>query len=294
MAYKLLIDGRLVDGASTLDVVEPATGKVFATCARADEAQLEEAIAAAKRAFPAWSSLAHAKRQDYLIRLADAMEARENDFCTLLTREQGKPLDQARFEVGGAIAALRYFAELDLPIETIRETEDGKILEQRTPLGVVGAITPWNFPVILLVMKLAPGLSVGNTMIAKPAPTTPLTTAFLGEIAADILPPGVLNIIIDANDLGGRISTHPDIAKVSFTGSTGTGKKVMEGAAGTLKRLTLELGGNDAAIVLDDVDVKDVAPKLFAAAMVNAGQVCLAAKRIYAPRALYEIGRAHV
>src|SRR3546814_10208173 len=137
-------------------------------------------------------------------------------------------------------------------------------------------------------MKLAPGLSVGNTMIAKPAPTTPLTTPFLGEIAADILPPGVLNIIIDANDLGGRISTHPDIAKVSFTGSTGTGKKVMEGAAGTLKRLTLELGGNDAAIVLDDVDVKDVAPKLFAAAMVNAGQVCLAAKRIYAPRALYD------
>jgi acyl-CoA reductase-like NAD-dependent aldehyde dehydrogenase len=288
MAYKLLIDGRLVDGASTLDVFEPASGKVFATCARADEAQLEEAIAAAKRAFPAWSSLAHAKRRDYLIRLADAMEARENDFCTLLTREQGKPLDQARFEVGGAIAALRYFAELDLPIETIRETEDGKILEQRTPLGVVGAITPWNFPVILLVMKLAPGLSVGNTMIAKPAPTTPLTTALLGELAADILPPGVLNIIIDANDLGGRISTHPDIAKVSFTGSTGTGKKVMESAAGTLKRLTLELGGNDAAIVLDDVNVKDVAPKLFAAAMVNAGQVCLAAKRIYAPRSLYD------
>src|SRR3546814_2311965 len=121
---------------------------VVAAGARADGAQLEEAIAAAKRAFPAWSSLAHAKRQDYLIRLADAMEARENDFCTLLTREQGKPLDQARFEVGGAIAALRYFAELDLPIETIRETEDGKILEQRTPLGVVGAITPWNFPVI--------------------------------------------------------------------------------------------------------------------------------------------------
>src|SRR3546814_14945407 len=121
-------------------------------------------------------------------------------------------------------------------------------------------------------MKLAPGLSVGNTMIAKPAPTTPLTTAFLGEIAADILPPGVLNIIIDANDLGGRISTHPDIAKVSFTGSTGTGKKVMEGAAGTPKRLTLELGGNDAAIVLDDGDVKDVAPKPFGAGVVNAGQ----------------------
>ncbi|EOG4615966.1 aldehyde dehydrogenase family protein [Pseudomonas aeruginosa] len=288
MTYQLLIDGKLVDGASTLDVIDPASGAVFETCARADEAQLELAIAAAKRAFPAWASLGHAQRRDYLTRLADAMQNRYDEFCRLLTREQGKPLTESQFEIGGAIAALRYFGEQDLPMETIRESEDGKIFEQRTPLGVVAAITPWNFPVILLVLKLAPGLSVGNTMIAKPAPTTPLTTALLGELAADILPPGVLNIIIDANDLGDKISAHPDIAKVSFTGSTGTGKKVMESAAGTLKRLTLELGGNDAAIILDDVDVKEVAPKVFAAAMINAGQVCLAAKRVYAPRAMYD------
>lgn len=288
MAYRLLIDGMLVDGASTLDVIDPATGTVFETCARADEAQLEKAIAAAKRAFPAWASLSHVKRQDYLNRLADAMQARFDEFCKLLTREQGKPLAQSQFEIGGAIAALRWFGEQDLPIETIRETDDGKILEQRTPLGVVAAITPWNFPVILLMMKVAPALSTGNTMIAKPAPSTPLTTALLGELAAEILPPGVFNVVIDANDLGGKITTHPDIAKVSFTGSTGTGKRVMESAAGTLKRLTLELGGNDAAIILDDVDVKEVAPKVFQAAMINAGQVCLAAKRIYAPRALYD------
>jgi acyl-CoA reductase-like NAD-dependent aldehyde dehydrogenase len=288
MAYRLLIDGELVDGAATLDVIDPATGAVFETCARADEAQLEQAVAAAKRAFPGWAALSHAERRGYLDRLADAIQARYDEFCTLLTREQGKPLAQSRFEIGGAITALRYFGEQELPTETIRETQDGKILEQRTPLGVVAAITPWNFPVILLVMKLAPGLSVGNTMIAKPAPSTPLTTALLGEVAATILPPGVLNVIIDANDLGGRISAHPDIAKVSFTGSTGTGKRVMESAAGTLKRLTLELGGNDAAIILDDVDVKEVAPKVFGAAMINAGQVCLAAKRVYAPRSMYD------
>jgi acyl-CoA reductase-like NAD-dependent aldehyde dehydrogenase len=288
MAYKLLIDGELVDGAATLDVIDPATGAVFETCARADEAQLEQAVAAAKRAFPGWAALSHAERHGYLDRFADAMQARYDEFCTLLTREQGKPLAQSRFEIGGAIAALRYFGEQELPTETIRETQDGKILEQRTPLGVVAAITPWNFPVILLVMKLAPGLSVGNTMIAKPAPSTPLTTALLGEVAATILPPGVLNVVIDANDLGGRISAHPDIAKVSFTGSTGTGKRVMESAAGTLKRLTLELGGNDAAIILDDIDIKEVAPKVFGAAMINAGQVCLAAKRVYAPRSMYD------
>nr|WP_238858292.1 aldehyde dehydrogenase family protein [Faunimonas pinastri] len=288
MAYRLLIDGKLVDGASTLDVIDPATGAVFETCARADEAQLEQAIAAAKRAFPAWAALGHEKRRDYLNQLADAMQGRYDEFCKLLTREQGKPLAQSQFEVGGAIAALRYFGEQDLPLETIRETEDGKILEQRTPLGVVAAITPWNFPVILLMMKLAPALSVGNTMVAKPAPSTPLTTALFGELAAEILPPGVLNVIVDANDLGGKITAHSDIAKVSFTGSTGTGKRVMESAAGTLKRLTLELGGNDAAIILDDVDAKEVAPKVFQAAMVNAGQVCLAAKRVYAPRSMYD------
>lgn len=288
MAFQLLIDGKLVDGKATLDVIEPATGEVFAQCARADAAQLEEAVAAAKRAFPAWSATPHAERRVLIEKIADAMEARQDEFCNLLTREQGKPLPQAQFEIGGSIAALRYFAAQDLPIETIRENEAERIFEQRIPLGVVAAITPWNFPVILLMLKLAPALSVGNTMVAKPAPTTPLTTALLGEIAADILPPGVLNVIIDANDLGGRLTEHPDIAKVSFTGSTATGKRVMASAAGTLKRLTLELGGNDAAIILDDADVKTIAPKVFDAAMINAGQVCLAVKRVYAPRAMID------
>lgn len=288
MAYKLLIDGDLVDGASMLEVIEPATGRVFESCARADEAQLEQAIAAAKRAFPSWAETPHADRRAVLEKFADALEARLPEFAQLLTREQGKPLDQAEGEIGGSIAALRYFSAVELPVEVIRETADEKILQQRSPLGVVAAITPWNFPVILLMLKLAPALAVGNTVIAKPAPTTPLTTALLGEVAAAILPPGVFNVIIDNNDLGSRLTQHKDIAKVSFTGSTATGKRVMESAAGTIKRLTLELGGNDAAIVLDDADVKTVAPKIFNAAMINAGQVCLAAKRIYAPRGMVD------
>ncbi len=285
---KLLIDGKLVDGAREIDVINPATGKTLATCACADEAQLNQAVAAAKAAFPKWSGLSAQERKSKLLEWADALDARADEFARLLTQEQGKPLAQAQYEIGGSFAMLRYFADLELATEELRNDGKDKIVRQRSPLGVVAAITPWNFPVLLLIMKLGPGLIAGNTMIAKPAATTPLTTMLLGEVAKDILPAGVLNVIVDNNDLGHLLAVHPDIAKVAFTGSTETGKKVMEAAAGTLKRLTLELGGNDAAIVLDDADVDTVAPGIFQAAMLNAGQVCLAAKRIYAPSSMYE------
>lgn len=288
MSYRLLIDGELVDGERTLSVINPATGKEFATCARASEAQLHDAVAAAKRAFPAWAALPHAERKGHMDAFAQGIEDRKQEFIELLTSEQGKPLIEASYEVTGAIGILRHFAGVDLPLETLRESDEGKVLEQHVPLGVVAAITPWNFPLSILMLKVGPCLSTGNTMVAKPAPTTPLTTALLGEVASTTLPAGVFNVIIDDNDLGSVLSSHPDIAKVSFTGSTATGKRVMESASGTLKRLTLELGGNDAAIILDDVDPKEIAPRVFGAAMFNAGQVCLAAKRIYAPRAMYD------
>lgn len=288
MAYRMLIDGKLVDGAATLEVINPATGAAFATCARADKAQLNDAVAAAKRAFPAWAALSYPERRGYLQKAADALSARAEEVSTLLVQEQGKPLNQAQGEVAGAIGALRWYAEQELPLEILRETDKDKIMEQRTPLGVIATIVPWNFPLALLAMKVAPALITGNTVVAKPAPSTPLTGALLGEIVADILPPGVINIIIDANDLGAALSAHPDVAMISFTGSTVTGRRVMESASGSLKRLLLELGGNDAAIILDDADVKEVARRVFNGAMVNAGQVCLAVKRVYAPRAMYD------
>jgi acyl-CoA reductase-like NAD-dependent aldehyde dehydrogenase len=288
MQNKLLIGGRLVQGDQTIDVVNPATGKVFATCARASLAQLEEAVAAAKAAFPPWSSLGHEGRQAALLAFADAIEARTDEFARLLTAEQGKPTPQATAEVAGSIGALRTFAAMKTQLDVVKEDGDTRIYQQRVPLGVVAAITPWNFPLLLLMFKIGPALASGNTVVAKPAPTTPLTTCLLGEVAAGLLPPGVLNIIVDDNDLGDVLGRHPDVAKVSFTGSTATGKRVMENAASSLKRITLELGGNDAAIVLDDVDVAKVAPLIFHAAMLNAGQVCLAAKRIYVPSSLYD------
>lgn len=271
-----------------MPVINPATGRAFATAPRADAAQLDAAVAAGRGAFPGWAALSYAERRVFLERFADGVEARFEEFARLMTMEQGKPLDQARGEVGGTIAGLRWFAAQEIAPHIIRDTPSERITEHRSPLGVVAAITPWNFPLILLVVKLAPALITGNVVIAKPAPTTPLTTLLLGEVAADILPPGVFQTLADANDLGAALTSHPGIAHVSFTGSTATGKKVLANTADTLKRFTLELGGNDAALVLDDADVATVAPAIFGAAMVNAGQVCLAAKRVYAPRAIYD------
>ncbi|WP_424631786.1 aldehyde dehydrogenase family protein [Bradyrhizobium sp. SYSU BS000235] len=294
--FNLLINGQLVSGAARLNVINPATEEVLAQAPRADLAQLNEAIAAAKAVFPAWSAKPVHERGALLVKLADALEARKDEFVRLLTLEQGKPLSEALWEIEFTIEIIRHHATLDLSDKVLREDASHKIVRQNMPLGVVAAIVPWNFPVLLLVIKLAPALLAGDTLIAKPAPTTPLTTLRFGEICGEILPPGVVNVIVDNNDLGDALSSHADVAKVAFTGSTATGKKVMSGVAGSLKRLTLELGGNDAAIVLDDVDPIEVAPKLLNASMMNAGQICLGAKRIYVHESQYgqiceELGR---
>jgi acyl-CoA reductase-like NAD-dependent aldehyde dehydrogenase len=286
--FRLLINGKLVAGASTVDVINPATGRILMAAPRADQAQLDQAVAAAKTALPAWSATPLRQRAALLVKLADALKAEQGAFARLLTQEQGKPLSQALWEIDWAIGTMRYFATLDLPTEVLKEDAKQKVVRQHKPLGVVAAITPWNFPVVLLIFKVAPALLAGNTVVTKPAPTTPLTTLKFGELCARVLPAGVVNFIVDQNDLGTALTSHRDVAKVAFTGSTATGKKVMASAAGTLKRLTLELGGNDAAIVLGDIDPKDVAPKLYAAAMFNAGQTCVAIKRLYVHYSIHD------
>src|SRR5262245_58495286 len=286
--FKLLIGGRLVEGAGTLEVINPATGRVLTTAPRADGNQLEQAVAAAKAAFPSWSAAPLRVRGVLLGRLADALEADKGAFARLLTREQGKPLPEALGEIELSVIALRYYAALDLPSEVLDEDAARKVVRLRKPLGVVAAITAWNVPMILLAIKVGPALVDGNTVVAKPAPTTPLTTLRFGELCARILPPGVVNVVVDQNDLGAALAAHPDVAKVAFTGSTATGRKVMSGAAGTLKRLTLELGGNDAAVVLDDADPTAVAPRIYEAAMAIAGQTCVAVKRLYVHDSIHD------
>ncbi|MFK3691082.1 aldehyde dehydrogenase family protein [Agrobacterium tumefaciens] len=288
MSYRLLVDGELIDGAKNVAVINPATAKEFETAPRADAAIALRAIAAAKKAFPSWAALGYEYRSGYVEAFAAALEVRASEFSRLLTLEQGKPLPQAEAEIRGSVAALRFFASQEIKPRVIRDNEQEYIVEQRYPQGVVAAITPWNFPMSLLIYKIGAALMTGNPVIAKPAPTTPLTTLLLGELAAAIFPSGVFQTLADTNDLGPLLTSHEDIAHVSFTGSTPTGKKVLESTVSTLKRFTLELGGNDAAIVLDDVDIDKVAPAIFRAATLNAGQICYATKRVYAPRKLIE------
>ena len=286
--FRLLVGGALIQTERHLDVINPATGARLTSCPRADETVLNDAVAAAKSAFRLWAGLSWEHRAGRLVALADRLEEEQDQFAQLMTLEQGKPLFLALVEVNQAIGILRTFAAMRLDEEILRDTDRMRVFQQRSPLGVVAAIVPWNFPLILLMSKLAPALVAGNCLVVKPAPTTPLTTLLLGELCADLLPSGVVNIIVDDNDLGDRLTRHPDIAKIAFTGSTPTGRRVMASAAAGLKHLTLELGGNDAALVLEDAPVKETAVALFNAAMVNSGQVCVAVKRAYIPDALYD------
>jgi acyl-CoA reductase-like NAD-dependent aldehyde dehydrogenase len=267
----MIIDGEPVRTAREIEVVNPATGEVFAAVARADEAVLNDAVAAAQRAFPAWSATPLSERAAIMHKLADATAARAEELAHLIVLEQGQTLVEAQDEVPGGVALLRYMADnVDYAPKVLRSDGDRRIVEHRLPLGPVASIAPWNVPITLLIAKLVPALFAGNTVVAKPAGTTPLSTCLLGEIWNEILPPGVFNVICDDNDLGDALTSHPGIAKIGFTGSTATGKKVMGSAAATLKRLTLELGGNDAAVVLDDVDPVEAARRIFPVAMANA------------------------
>ena len=286
--YNLLINGEMVAGTSTMPVLNPATEEVLTDCPRSSEEQLNQAVQAAKNAFSSWSQTQIQERKEIVLKIADIVEANAQELAQILTEEQGKPIGDATGEVYGMAAFCRYFASLDLPVKVIEDSDGRKVEAHRTPLGVVGAIVPWNFPLILLAFKLPPALIAGNTIVIKPAPTTPLSTLRVAELIKDVAPPGVINVITDLNDLGAALTAHPDVRKISFTGSTATGAKVMAGAAGLLKRITLELGGNDAGIVLNDVDPKEAAPKLFNSAFQNTGQVCIAMKRLYVHEDIYD------
>ncbi len=208
--------------------------------------------------------------------------------CPDATREQGKPLGQARDEIGRAATQAEGMAQIEIRTDTLVDDAQRHIELGWFPLGVVGIITPWNAPINLATSPLTAALYTGNCVVLEPSPFTPLATLRLGELLAGVFPRGVVNVLAGGDAFGEWMTTHPRIDKISFTGSVATGKRVMANCAGTLKRVTLELGGNDAAIVLDDVDPQAVAPKLFFAAFVNSGQVCMAVKRIYAHAKIYD------
>jgi acyl-CoA reductase-like NAD-dependent aldehyde dehydrogenase len=291
--YSMLINGESVGADGAIEVLNPATEAVIATVPEASLAQLDEAVAAARQALPGWSAQSLDERRALILKIADRLEENIGELAQLLSEEQGKPIEGfaglgAMFELGGSLAWIRYTASLDLPVEIIQDNDEARIEVHRKPVGVVGSITPWNYPLLITCWHIIPGLLAGCTVVAKPSEYTPLTVLKAMHLISDLLPPGVVNIVTGKGALGAAISSHSDIDKIVFTGSTRTGKRIMEAAATNLKRLTLELGGNDAAIVLPDTNVAEAAGKIFATAMINNGQTCAALKRLYVHEDIYE------
>lgn len=287
-AFRLLSNGQLLDLPATLPVLDPATEEEIARVPECTAELLDATVRAAHAAFPAWCDTPFAQRAERLVALAARIKEHADELALLITREQGRPLAMAKAEVMTTVHWLRGTAQLALPMSERTDAQGVRWATRRVPLGVVAAIAPWNFPLTLAAMKLGPALLTGNTLILKPSPFTPLATLRLGELAVDLFPAGVLNVLTGGDALGPMLTGHHGIAKVGFTGSTATGRRVMASAAPTLKHLTLELGGNDAAIVLPDADPVKTARKLFMGAFLNSGQVCIAAKRIYVHESIYD------
>lgn len=286
--YSLTINGQAVSTQNTVDVINPATGLAFATAPRAGQQELDAAVGAAKTALPGWKALGWEARRDLLIAAARAIEPHSESFARLFVQEQGRPYDMARGEIDLGAYWIKSVARQSLEDEVVEDSDARQVIVRHEPLGVIAAIVPWNFPFLLAMWKIAPALVAGNTMVLKPSPFTPLCTLKLAELWRDILPPGVFNVVSGGDELGPMMTAHPGFAKISFTGSTATGKRVMESAARDLKRITLELGGNDAAIIMPDVDVEKVAQQLFFGAFYNSAQICIATKRMYIHEDIYD------
>ncbi|MFC3052563.1 aldehyde dehydrogenase family protein [Kordiimonas pumila] len=287
--HSFLIDGEKIRTEDSFEVINPATAEGFARCSVATSEHLDAAVSAARAAFPAWAGKSVQDRAAMIEAIADAVEQEKDDLAVLLSTEQGKPVHTgAAGEIMGALKWARATAKLRPSVDVVQDDEAVRIEVHRKPLGVVGSITPWNHPVMIAVWHIMPALLAGNTVIIKPSSYTPLSTLRLIEIANGILPKGVLNSVTGEGGLGRMMSGHAGIDKIVFTGSTNTGRNIMANAASNLKRLTLELGGNDAAIVLADADTDKIAAKIFAKAFGNSGQTCAALKRLYVHDSIYD------
>ena len=278
------------DAVSTRTIFNPATGEPVGEAPVHIVTDLQHAIDVAVAAQPGWAALGHEARSAALLKAADAIEARAEDLAQLLSREQGKPLNgpNARFEVGACAAWLRAAAGTPLEAEPLVDDSEARAELHYRPIGVVGAIGPWNWPMMITVWQVAPALRMGNAVVVKPSEYTPLSVIALVETINDALPEGLLTVVSGGRDVGEALASHPAIGKIMFTGSTATGKAIIKSSADTVKRLTLELGGNDAGIVLPDADPKAIAEGLFWGAFINTGQTCAALKRLYVHDDIYD------
>ncbi|MEM6617894.1 MAG: aldehyde dehydrogenase family protein [Pseudomonadota bacterium] len=289
----MTIGGKAHTNEDSFAVENPATGAVVGYAPQGTQADLDAAVAAADAAFQTWSKTTDEERAAALGAIADKLAQHSEELAALITQEQGKPLNGvgSRFEMGGVGAWTGYTSSLSLPMKVLQDNNEGRVEMYRKPVGVVGSITPWNWPVLIATWHLMPAVRTGNTAVIKPSPYTPLSTLRMVELMNEVLPAGVVNVVTcdDTGDnLGAAMSAHPDIRKIVFTGSCATGQKVMMSAAETMKRLTLEMGGNDAGIVLPDVDPEAIAEGLFWGGFINMGQTCAAMKRLYVHDDVYD------
>jgi acyl-CoA reductase-like NAD-dependent aldehyde dehydrogenase len=288
--FALIIDGKAAVTTRTFPVLNPADESLVAFCPEATAELVDQAVVSARAAFKSWSARPAGERAAKLLEIADLIERHQRELSELITLEQGKAQSGlgANLEVRGAQVWTRVTAGLSIPEETIQDDAKGKILVRRKPVGVVASITPWNWPVSIAVWHIMPALRAGCTVVVKPSPFTPLSTLFLVELMNQVLPPGVVNVVAGGPDVGALLVNHPGVDKIVFTGSVATGKKIMIGAAQSLKRITLELGGNDAGIVLPNTHIDPLLESLFWGCFINNGQTCAALKRLYVHEDQYD------
>ncbi|CAK7198832.1 hypothetical protein SEUCBS139899_001499 [Sporothrix eucalyptigena] len=291
-----IINGKLTTTAKTRHSINPSTLEANPEVPVSTEADVDRAVDAARKAYSTWRRTSYAERRAALEAYADGIAANVEGLATMLTREQGRPLALTRMEVATTAERLKETAALELPDEVIADDKDSggqTVVKRYTPLGVACGIVPWNFPVGLAALKLSAAVLTGNTFIMKPSPFTPCANLKMVELAQQFFPPGVIQCLSGDDSLGPWLTEHPGIDKVSFTGSVATGKRIMQSCSKTLKRVTLELGGNDAAIVFPDVkDVAATAATLAQACFFNTSQICIAVKRVYVHASIYAAFRA--
>jgi acyl-CoA reductase-like NAD-dependent aldehyde dehydrogenase len=287
--FDMTIGGKRIVADHYMPIRNPSTGDVVGHAGMGDRTHLESAVAAAARGFNTWRLSSEHERKEACRAIAKVCLDNAGELSRLLTLEQGKPLKGlgSEFEVAGCAAWANWPADISLPCKLLQNDESGRIELHRVPIGVIGSITPWNWPLMIAIWHMVPAIRTGNTVVIKPSPFTPLSTLRLVQLINEVLPAGLVNVISGGDDLGAALSRHPAVGKMVFTGSTATGRKVMESAAPTLKLLTLELGGNDAGIVLPDADPKAIAERVFWGAFINSGQTCGALKRLYVHSSIY-------
>lgn len=288
--YETLLAAVTATDGETRSVHDPATEELIGSAPVHSRDDLDDAIERARTAQPAWAALSDDERSAAINRAADAIERSSEALAHLLSREQGKPLNgpNARFEVGACVSWLRATAATELPKEVVVDDGENYAELHYRPVGLVGTITPWNWPMMIAIWQIAPALRMGNAVVAKPSEYTPLSGLAIIAVMNQELPDGVLNVVAGGGELGAAMVENPALGKIMFTGSTATGQKIIEGSAGNVTRLTLELGGNDAGIVLPDVEPAAIAEGLFWGAFINTGQTCAALKRLYVHDDIYD------